>query len=240
MIYYDLIYSWKNYAAESADVVRWVKERNPSAVTLLDVACGTGKHLEHLASSGGLQVEGVDLDAEGNLEAARKRLGSKVPLHAGNMIDFNLHRTFDVITCLFSSIGYVGTVDHLRATIANFARHLAPGGVLIVEPWFSPEEYKIGQITSRFVDEPDIKIARFSVGAVRDGKSILDFHYMVATKDGVEEFRELHELALFSVADYTEAFALAGLSVQYDKGMGWGRGMYIAVKPRMMMAQRDV
>ena len=45
---YDLEYSFKDYAGEVATLERIVRERNPDASTLLDVACGTGKHLEHL------------------------------------------------------------------------------------------------------------------------------------------------------------------------------------------------
>ncbi|HVW90094.1 MAG TPA: class I SAM-dependent methyltransferase, partial [Gaiellaceae bacterium] len=57
---YDLEYAGKDYAAESAAIARIVHERNPGARTLLDVACGTGKHLEHLRHE--FACEGVDLD----------------------------------------------------------------------------------------------------------------------------------------------------------------------------------
>jgi ubiquinone/menaquinone biosynthesis C-methylase UbiE len=45
---YDLAYSHKNYAAEAAWVRDAIGARVPEARTLLDVARGTGKHLEHL------------------------------------------------------------------------------------------------------------------------------------------------------------------------------------------------
>ena len=45
---YDLAYSFKDYAGESASVRNAVHARVPQARSLLDVACGTGKHLEHL------------------------------------------------------------------------------------------------------------------------------------------------------------------------------------------------
>jgi SAM-dependent methyltransferase len=49
--------------------------------------------------------------------------------------DFNLGLTFDAVVCLFSAIGYVVTVKRLHSALAAMARHLRPGGVLLVEPW---------------------------------------------------------------------------------------------------------
>ena len=59
----------------------------------------------------------------------------------GNMLDFDLGRQFDVVTCLFSSIGYVKTVPNMKRAVANMSRHLKPGGVLVLEPWFTPEDW---------------------------------------------------------------------------------------------------
>jgi ubiquinone/menaquinone biosynthesis C-methylase UbiE len=48
---YDLIYSFKDYGEEAQDLVSLIRERNPKAGSLLDVACGTGEHLRLLRSS---------------------------------------------------------------------------------------------------------------------------------------------------------------------------------------------
>ena len=75
---------------------------------LLDVACGTGLHLSYLTYR--FQVEGLDRD-EQLLAIARQR-NPEVPLHHADMVDFALGRTFDVVTCLFSAIGYVKTLEN--------------------------------------------------------------------------------------------------------------------------------
>ncbi len=225
--FYDAIYSWKDYPTETDVLVGFVRHyKRSGGDTLLDVACGTGQHLQHLRDA--YQVEGLDLDPE-LLKIAHERLPD-VPLHHANMIDFDLGKTFDVVTCLFSSIGYVKTDVHLDQALHTIARHLKPGGVAIVEPWFAPDQFTEGHVAALFVNEPELKIARMNVSRIEEGVSILDFHYMVATPDGIEHFNEQHELGLFTDAQYRTAFAYAELETHYDAEGVDGRGVYIGVK----------
>jgi ubiquinone/menaquinone biosynthesis C-methylase UbiE len=48
---YDAVYSFKDYTAEAEAVHKLIQNRCATARTLLDVACGTGKHLERLNAS---------------------------------------------------------------------------------------------------------------------------------------------------------------------------------------------
>ena len=84
-----------------------IRTHKPDAATLLDVACGTGAHLVHFARK--YRVEGIDVSEE-QLAVARARLPG-VELHLGDMTTFDLGRTFDAVTCMFSSIGYVGSLE---------------------------------------------------------------------------------------------------------------------------------
>ena len=225
---YDAVYSLKDYAAEASAVHKLIRERCPTAQTLLDVACGTGKHLERL--NRWYEVEGVDLDQR-LLAVAGARLPS-VRFHEADMRGFDLRRRFDAITCLFSAIGYALTIESLTSTVATIARHLEPLGVVIIEPWFTPEAW-IGQRPMLLsIDQPDLKIARMNVNS-RDGRlAIVDFHYLVGTAAGVEYFTERHEFGLFTDDEYRAALNATGLSVDYDPDGFTGRGLYIATKQR--------
>jgi SAM-dependent methyltransferase len=221
---YDAIYSAiRDYPREAAELDRLIQERRPGARTLLDVACGTGAHLEHLA---GYEVEGLDLDPE-MLAVARERLPN-VQLHEGDMASFDLGKRFDAVVCMFSSIGYVRTEDRLRSAIASMARQLEPGGVLVVEPWLSPEVWLDRHVGAVFVDEPELKIARMNVAEREGTVSMFVFEYLVGTPDGIERFSEPHELGLFRVEQYLEAFRAAGLEADHDPEGPMGRGLYIA------------
>lgn len=221
---YDAVYSFKDYAAEARRIHELVEERSPAASSLLDVACGTGKHLEQLRAW--YEVGGLDLDPQ-LLEIARARLGD-VPLVVEDMTSFELNRRFDVVTCLFSSIGYVGTLQRLNQAVAAMAGHLGSGGILIVEPWFAPDAWLTGRPHLLTVDEPDLKVARMTISG-RDGRlAVMDFTYLVGTPGGVEIFSERHEAALFTDEEYRQAFDAAGLIVHHDDYGLIGRGLYIA------------
>ena len=224
--FYDAIYAFKAYESEAEKLHAMIQARMPGATTMLDVACGTGLHLQHLTPH--YTAEGLDLDAT-MLDIARERCPG-VPFHEGSMIDFDLGRTFDAVLCLFSAIAYVKTIARMRQAVEMMARHLRPGGVLIIEPWLPPEAFTAGLLSARFVDEPDLKIARMNSGRIEGTLSILDFHYLVGTPDGFSYFTERHEAGLFTHDEYLNAFRAAGLTVEHDPEGLMGRGLYIAEK----------
>jgi SAM-dependent methyltransferase len=222
---YDKIYAFKDYRAEAGTLAALIhRHLRSGGRRLLDVACGTGLHLEILKEQ--FEVEGLDLDAE-LLQLARQRLPG-VPLHQGDMIAFDLGRRFDVVTCLFSSIGYVQTHENLQRAIGSMAGHLLPGGLLLVEPWFTPGEWKPDTVHALFVDEPELKIARVNTSHAAGRLSYFDLHYLVGTPQGTEHFVERHELGLFEQEEMRVAFQASGLEVTYDEQGLMGRGLYIA------------
>jgi SAM-dependent methyltransferase len=226
--YYEAIYSFKNYEAEARRVHELVSAFKLAAGnSLLDVACGTGTHLRYLCND--YAAEGLDL-SEQMLAIARENLPG-IRFHRGDMLDFDLGRKFDVIVCLFSAIGYVKTPRRLKQAIANMRRHLEPGGVLAVEPWLTPQTYKPGGLHGMIVNQPELKIARMNLAAVRNGVSIIKFHCLVGTPHGIEYFTEQHELGLFTHQEYLDAFAAAGLEVQFDEKGLMDRGLYLGRAP---------
>ncbi len=226
--FYDAIYAFKDYEAEARQVHDLIQMHKLSeGKALLDVGCGTGAHIGFLRAH--YEVEGLDLDAE-ILGVARERYPG-LPFHHADMADFDLGRQFDVITCLFSAIGYVKTLPRLKQALQTLARHVYPGGLVIIEPWLSPGIFSEGGLFASFIDEPDLKIARMNINKVEDGVSILDFQYLVGTPEGIEHFTERHELGLFTHEEYVRAFEDAGLSVMYDPHGLTGRGLYVGIHP---------
>src|SRR5215211_1907761 len=227
--FYDEIYASidKNYEAEAKKAHRFIQNyQQTKGKSLLDVACGTGFHASLLSQY--YQVEGLDLDPE-MLQVAKKK-HPKIPFHQGDMTDFDLKRQFDVIVCLFSSIGYVRTKSRLQKAIKNMGQHLLPGGVLLIEPWFTPEQWHPGRASMTQVDKPDLKIVRMSHSGQKGKISTLEFQYLIGTSKGIEHAVEMHELGLFTHKEYMDAFKAAGLVTTHDAEGLDGRGLYIGTK----------
>jgi len=226
--YYDLIYYEKDYQAEVNQLLELIHEHgSATGDRLLDVACGTGHHIQYLKEH--FVVEGLDLNPE-LIEIARQR-NPEIHFNEGNMIDFNLGRKFDLITCLFSSIGYVKTLENLSKAITAMADHLIPGGLLLVEPWFTPDQWTPDTVHALFIDEPNLKIARVNTSYAEGRLSYFDLHYLIGTPQKTEHFVESHELGLFEKGEMEAALSDAGLQVAFHEEGLIGRGLYIARKP---------
>lgn len=219
---YDRVYGFKDYESESARLVEIIASHDPAAKTLLDVACGTGGHLEQLQHR--FECEGLDL-SEQMLELAQAKLPA-MKFHSADMAEFELGKRYDAVVCLFSAVGHLKTVERLDAAISTMAAHLAPNGVLVIEPWIDPADWIVGHVGMDTFEDEEIKVARLSVAEpVERGRVVMEF--LIGTKAGVRRLRDEHEMGWFTRTEYEKAFENAGLSVQFEKPGISGRGIYI-------------
>jgi ubiquinone/menaquinone biosynthesis C-methylase UbiE len=228
--YYDLIYSKKDYKAEVDELRKTIlKYKKSKGKELLEVACGTGKHLQYLKSF--FNCTGVDINKE-ILNIAKSRIKDVSFINA-NMINMNLKKKFDIITCLFSSIGYVQTYENLRKTVENFSKHLNKEGIVVIEPWFTKNSYKRGIVRINTHEDDKIKIARVSYSDIGERNlSIQNMNYLVGENGkGVKYFSEIHKLGLFETKKTLEIMKDAGFRAIYLKdGLKLKRGLYVCIK----------
>jgi hypothetical protein len=79
------------------------------------------------------------------------------------------------------------------------------------------------------VNQPHLKIARMNIGTIDDGVSVITFHYLIGTPDGIEYFTETHRMGLFSQEEYQAVFRQNGLEVVYDPEGLTGLGLYVGI-----------
>jgi ubiquinone/menaquinone biosynthesis C-methylase UbiE len=225
---YDIIYQWLPYAEQADRIAELVRERRPEARSLLEVACGTGRYLVELQRHFSV-IEGLDVEAA-MLDIARERLPD-VPLHEGDMRTFDVGRTFDVVVCLFSSIGYMTTREDLTAALRNMRRHLVPGGVMVIDPWFTPDAWIDGHVGGSLERGEDVVVGRLSHGTVDGTVSVMDAHHLVGRQGrGVEHYVERHVMGLFTDEQYVEVFGELGLDAERLDDLAWmDRNRYVAV-----------
>ena len=226
---YDRIYgSFKDYEQECYAVHELLQREHPSAHTLLDVACGTGEHARILKELFGYEVDGIDLDS--GLIAIAKKKNPTGTFSQGDMIEFSLDKKYDAVMCLFSSIGYVKTLDRVTASLKRCRQHLKDDGVIIVEPWFQPGMLTSGKIFLNTAKDDDLSVARMAYTQVNDRLSTLHFEYLIGAEGNITHKIEIHELGLFTFDEMMQCFKDVELSVAYDEEGLSGRGLYISRK----------
>ncbi|HEV2225201.1 MAG TPA: class I SAM-dependent methyltransferase [Nitrososphaerales archaeon] len=228
--YYDQIYHWKDYRKEVRKLKTLIRRYQlSSGKDLLDVACGTGKHLSYLRDD--FDCMGVDA-SEHMLAAARKNV-PEVELSKGDMIDFDMGRRFDIVLCLFSSIGYLRTRRAVSRAVTNLATHMKEGGVLIIEPWLRKSAWSDRTVHMQRYESDSLKIARVSFVRAEGPLSVLDERYLIAEKGkGVLYFKDLHKMRFFEQEPTLLALRKGGLVPKFtEDSLMPGRGLIIATKP---------
>jgi SAM-dependent methyltransferase len=99
---------------------------------MLDIGCGTARHVIHFAQRGH-RVVGVDLSAHMIRVAGEKirQAGVAASLVQADITDLPTlfeADAFDYALCMFSTIGLVAGRDNRKALVAGIARLLRPGG----------------------------------------------------------------------------------------------------------------
>ncbi|MBI5060134.1 class I SAM-dependent methyltransferase [candidate division KSB1 bacterium] len=227
---YDLIYTrMKDYAAEAHAVHELIQSSLPGARSLLDIACGTGEHAKWLHGEHGYEVFGIDLDS--NMVAISQAKCPECRFLTANMVDFEVAERFDAAICLFGSIGYLTDLADVAQAFERVRSHLKPGGVFLLEPFLSPEQYQPGSVFMEAVDQEQVKLCRMSVSSVHDRIGEFHFEYLVGRPAGIVHLTETHTLRLSTIAELQSALERAGFQTAYrEPGLrNRGRGLFVCV-----------
>jgi SAM-dependent methyltransferase len=117
-------------SSEVAFIDSVIKHANNRAVTLLEVACGTGSVMASLA--GRYRVSGLDI-SPGVLAVAREKLPAGTALHLADMSSFRLGKKFDAIICVYHGINHLLSFAAWQSFFTCAYRHLNDGGVLVFD-----------------------------------------------------------------------------------------------------------
>lgn len=116
--------------------------------SILDLACGAGRHAIRLAQKGN-EVVGIDLAPHAIASAKASALDlslSNVTFLVGDMRDFRLEKDVDFILNLFTSFGYFEQKSDNQQVIHQIAAHQKKGGVVVIDYLNSAKVYADGEI----------------------------------------------------------------------------------------------
>ena len=102
--------------------------------SLIDLGCGTGRHVLHLAKRG-FDITGIDLSPF-MLDVAREKIdhdGLHARLVQGSITDLSGFEdgAFRYAICMFSTLGLISGRENRRQFLSEVRRILAPGGLFI-------------------------------------------------------------------------------------------------------------
>jgi glycine/sarcosine N-methyltransferase len=179
---YDKFNNWHERLEGELPFIEIILRTLPQPAKVLDSACGTGMHAIAL-SKRGYELSGADL-SKPMIERARANAraeNSPVRFEAvgfGSMAATFGEHSFDAVLCLGNSLPHLTSRDELRKALADFARCLRPGGILLIQNrnfdavmeaknrWMEPQAFSDKDhewLFMRFYDfEPDGQI-RFNM-----------------------------------------------------------------------------
>lgn len=213
---YDLYYADKDYAAEADFVLNLVSRFGVKPQTLLDMECGTGRHLVEFAKRG-LKCDGFDLSAEMLVQARKRLAGAGVNLLKGNILDFQNGKQYDIIVSMFAVMGYLTDNSQLVAGLKAARKHLKTGGIFVFDGWFGPavlsqkpekrrHDYRDGQDT----------VVREVTPHLDPVNQTVTVHYDVSIKRGeqiVKRIQEDHVMRFMFIQEMAFAMDSAGLKL---------------------------
>jgi SAM-dependent methyltransferase len=136
--WYDRWHEHKDYPAEVAQIeeilLKEVLDKEGPAPSVIDLGCGTARHLERLAAAGH-EVLGVDRSPV-MVEQAKARLaryGDRASVVQSDLLDVTVDRPFDAAIMMFSVLGYQTGNDELLAALATVHRAVRPGGLFLFD-----------------------------------------------------------------------------------------------------------
>jgi SAM-dependent methyltransferase len=196
--YYDHVIPYRN----RADISFYLEAAEESGGPVLELGCGTGRVLIPVARSG-VQIVGIDLSHH-MLQVCNDRLlneseevRARAHIFEADMRNFNLDRTFSLITTPFRPFQHLITVEDQISCLECVNRHLVEGGRLILDI-FNPslESLTRDNLGEEFGEEPRFdmpdgrQVVRRQIVSERDVYNQViqaELIYYVTYPDGREE-----------------------------------------------------
>ena len=120
------------------DIAFYIQQAKEAAGRVLELGCGNGRIILPMARAG-FKTTGLDLSAA-MLEVARDRrreepleVRERLSLMQGDMRDFRLEGTFEMVVIAFRSFQMLLTPADERACLQAVRRHMKPGARLVID-----------------------------------------------------------------------------------------------------------
>ena len=232
--YYHQLYFNRDTSEAAAFINKLIAYLKPATgSTMLDVACGKGRHSMQLASNG-FDVTGIDL-SEDSIKEALQQQGEKLHFYQHDMrLPFRINY-FDYAFNFFTSFGYFKTQREHDNAVRTIAQSLKPGGTFVMD--YLNVHYSEDHTVHH--SEKEINGVNFIITKWYDE----DYFYKKITLED-EALQEplvyTEKVAKFSLGDFTEMFAYQGMQIQEVFGDYAFTHYDIRKSPRLVMIAKKI
>lgn len=220
-LYNELAYLWpllsppEDYEPEAVAIRsvidRYLVRHTDSIPVLVEMGAGGGHTLSHLA--GDFELLAVDI-AEPMLVNCSLICPEAMTI-LGDMRTIDLSRQVDVVL-IHDAVDYMTTPADAKAAITNAAKHLKPGGILIVAPTYTVESFEDDQSISDEHADKQVTVAFTSkVKLAKDAANqfLMQMVFDITESGQTTRLTDEHRCGLFTEADWLDWIKAEGLEV---------------------------
>ncbi len=223
--FYDLLYKDKDYAGEAQYIDQLIGrflKKQKAELALLDLACGTGKHLTELAAKGYGSLTGSDI-AKPMIDIARQRAADQnLPLTFFNhsfQDAYKIGNEFDIVISMFSAIDYLTSYEDQSKTLKNIHGLLKKDGLFVFDYWngcavtkhYSP----VKVLRKKSGDGEIIRISETSINTVEQSVNVKFTCNYLKGNQRLMEFEETHHLHYYYFSEMRNLLTSHDFDVLY-------------------------
>ena len=215
--YYNLLYQNKNYLEEYNYICEIIKKHGKTHdKNILDIGCGTGKHLKYFKKDG-FSVSGVDI-SESMINEAKKYLKQDHDLICCNASEFSFDNKFDIILSLFHVMSYQTKNNDLENIFQNVSNHLTDGGLFIFDFWYGPAVLSDPPtIRIKRLEDANTFITRITEPVMNINNNIVDVNFEVILESKkthfTEKINETHKMRYLFIPEIEYFSKKTGLTI---------------------------
>jgi SAM-dependent methyltransferase len=203
--YYHLLYKNRDDKEAQSFIDNLIcRLKIPKKSTILDVACGKGRHSIYF-NKRGMKVEGIDL-SHNSINIAKKEENKTLNFSVYDMRKVFKKDAFDIIVNLFTSFGYFKKNEDEQKAITAMALSLKQEGTLIIDFMNTKKVIKnLVESERKEVDGVTFNIKR----SIRNNYIIKDIIF----SDNGNNYQFQEKVKALTLDDFSKLISHAGLKI---------------------------
>jgi SAM-dependent methyltransferase len=230
--YYHLLYNNRDKTEAATFIDNLIHFLQPAAsASMLDVACGKGRHALHLAQKG-FNVVGVDLSDQ-SITAAQQLQQDNLSFFTHDMrLPFYINY-FNYVFNFFTSFGYFTTLNEHYRAINSLQKSLKKDGVFVID-------YLNSHVVQKnLVPKTELHINNILFKITRKVEGLHFYKTIEVVDNALPQALFFEEkVAKFTLENFTDMFAKTGLQIVHTFGNYHLDAFDVETSPRLIMVAK--